>query len=33
MERGLNRISIGVVDQIDSTVGFARDQVIAQDMR
>ncbi|HEX6100200.1 MAG TPA: VWA domain-containing protein [Thermoanaerobaculia bacterium] len=33
MERGLNRISVGVVDQVDNTSGFARDQVIAQDMR
>ena len=30
MERGLNRISVGVVDQVDNTSGFARDQVIAQ---
>ena len=33
MERGLNKISVGVVDQVDNTTGFARDQVIAQDMR
>jgi hypothetical protein len=33
MERGLNKISVGVVDQVDQTSGFARDQVIAQDMR
>lgn len=33
MERGLNRISIGVVDQISSTSGFTREQIIAQDMR
>lgn len=33
MERGLNRISVGVVDQVSNTPGFARDQVIAQDMR
>jgi VWFA-related protein len=33
MERGLNKISIGVVDQVDNTSGFARDQIIAQDMR
>lgn len=33
MERGLNKISVGVVDQVDNTSGFARDQVIAQDMR
>ena len=33
MERGLNKISIGVVDQISSTIGFAREQIIASDMR
>jgi VWFA-related protein len=33
MERGVNRISVGVVDQISSTTGFAREQVIAQDLR
>jgi VWFA-related protein len=33
MERGLNKISIGVVDQVSNTSGFARDQIIAQDMR
>lgn len=33
MERGLNKLSIGVVDQISSTAGFWRDQVIAQDLR
>ena len=33
MERGLNKISIGVVDQISNVTGFARDQIIAQDMR
>ena len=33
MERGLNKISVGVVDQVSNTSGFARDQVIAQDMR
>lgn len=33
VERGLNRISLGVVDQISSTSGFAREQIIAQDMR
>jgi VWFA-related protein len=33
MERGLNRISIGVVDDITNTTGFAREQVIAQDLR
>ncbi|HUR80620.1 MAG TPA: VWA domain-containing protein [Thermoanaerobaculia bacterium] len=33
MERGLNRISIGVVDQISNSSGFAREQIIATDMR
>ncbi|HVE73159.1 MAG TPA: VWA domain-containing protein [Thermoanaerobaculia bacterium] len=33
MERGLNRISVGVVDQISNTAGFAREQIIASDMR
>ncbi|HEX9983942.1 MAG TPA: VWA domain-containing protein [Thermoanaerobaculia bacterium] len=33
MERGLNRISIGVVDHISNVTGFAREQVIAQDLR
>lgn len=33
MERGLNKLSIGVVDQISNTSGFAREQIIAQDMR
>ena len=33
MESGLNKISIGVVDQISNTSGFAREQIIAQDMR
>lgn len=33
MERGLNRISIGVADQISNTTGFAREQIIATDMR
>jgi VWFA-related protein len=30
IERGLNRISIGVADQISNTTGFAREQIIAQ---
>lgn len=30
VERGLNRISLGVVDQISSTSGFTREQIIAQ---
>ena len=29
-ERGLNKISLGVVDQISNTTGFAREQIIAQ---
>ena len=33
MERGLNRISIGVVDQISNTAGFSREQIIARDTR
>ncbi len=33
MEKGLNRISIGVLDQISNVTGFAREQVIAQDLR
>jgi VWFA-related protein len=30
IERGLNKISIGVVDQISNVSGFAREQIIAQ---
>lgn len=30
VERGLNRISLGVVDQVSNTSGFAREQIIAQ---
>lgn len=30
IERGLNRLSIGVVDQISNTTGFTREQIIAQ---
>ena len=33
MEKGLNYISVGVVDQISNEHGFAREQVIAQDLR
>ncbi|MBK5259167.1 MAG: VWA domain-containing protein [Thermoanaerobaculia bacterium] len=33
MEKGLNKISVGVVDSISNTNGFAREQVIAQDLR
>lgn len=32
-ERGLNKISLGVVDQISNQSGFAREQIIAQDLR
>ncbi len=32
-ERGLNKISIGVVDDVSNTSGFDRQQVIAQDLR
>jgi VWFA-related protein len=30
VERGLNKISLGVADQISNTSGFAREQIIAQ---
>lgn len=33
MEKGLNKISVGVIDQISNVSGFARDQIIAQDLR
>jgi VWFA-related protein len=33
MERGLNKVSIGVIDDVSNTTGFARDQIIAQDLR
>ncbi|HEX9162262.1 MAG TPA: VWA domain-containing protein [Thermoanaerobaculia bacterium] len=33
MEKGPNKISIGVVDNISNVAGFAREQVIAQDLR
>ena len=33
MERGVNRVSIGVVDDISNQTGFDRQQVIAQDLR
>ncbi len=33
MERGVNRVSIGVVDDISNVTGFDRQQVIAQDLR
>jgi len=32
-EKGLNKISIGVVDQVDNESGFAREQILAKDMR
>jgi VWFA-related protein len=32
-EPGLNKISIGVVDQISNTAGFSREQIIARDTR
>ncbi|HET7437351.1 MAG TPA: VWA domain-containing protein [Thermoanaerobaculia bacterium] len=33
MARGLNKISVGVVDSISNQDGFAREQIIAQDLR
>jgi len=33
MEPGLNKLSVGVVDSISNVSGFARDQIIAQDLR
>lgn len=33
MERGLNRISVGVVDNVSYENGFAKDQILAQDLR
>jgi len=33
MERGVNRVSIGVVDDVANVTGFDRQQVIAQDLR
>jgi VWFA-related protein len=33
MERGVNRVSIGVVDDVSNVTGFDRQQVIAQDLR
>jgi hypothetical protein len=33
MEPGLNKISVGVVDDVSNATGFAKDQVIAKDMR
>ncbi|MBV8516482.1 MAG: VWA domain-containing protein [Acidobacteria bacterium] len=31
MEKGLNKISIGVIDSVSNTTGFRREQIIAQD--
>lgn len=33
MEKGLNRVSVGVVDTVSNTSGFAREQILAQDLR
>jgi len=33
MERGLNKVSVGVIDSISNVSGFAKDQIIAQDLR
>lgn len=33
VEKGLNRISVGVVDQVSNTSGFALEQIIARDLR
>lgn len=33
MEKGLNRISIGVIDTVTNEVGFAKEQIIARDLR
>jgi VWFA-related protein len=33
MEKGLNKISVGVVDQVSNESGFVREQIIAKDMR
>lgn len=33
VEKGLNRISVGVVDQVSNTAGFALEQIIARDLR
>ena len=32
MEKGLNKISVGVVDDVSNVSGFAREQIIAQDL-
>ena len=33
MERGLYKVSVGVIDSISNVSGFAKDQIIAQDLR
>lgn len=33
MEKGTNQISVGVIDQVSNVTGFAREQVIARDLR
>jgi len=33
MEPGLNKISAGVVDSISNVSGFAREQILAKDLR
>jgi VWFA-related protein len=33
MERGLNKVSVGVIDDVSNETGWARDQIIAQDLR
>lgn len=33
MEPGVNRISVGVIDSISNVSGFARDQILAKDLR
>jgi hypothetical protein len=33
MEKGSNKISVGVVDSISNVNGFATQQVLAQDLR
>lgn len=33
MQRGLNKMSVGVVDAVSNVPGFAKDQIIAQDLR
>ena len=33
MEKGLNKVSVGVVDDVSSVSGFAAQQVLAKDLR